>query len=101
MARHIIVWDNVTNRYVNTGVPVGGGGGGGFTDEDFDVGGGGQTLFQLAADIDGSQTIDVFINGRLQREGGSFDYTRDATNDRINTTFTVPENAWVRVRIHD
>lgn len=71
-----------------------------FNDDDYDVGVGGATDFVSTSDITLTNQIDVYINGRLQREGASNDYTRDETLDKIVFNFTVPENAWVRLRVY-
>ena len=71
-----------------------------FSVADFDVGAGGATDFALGEDINSTQFIEVHVNGREQREGGSNDWTRDITNDKIIFNFTVPENAWVRIRVY-
>jgi len=71
-----------------------------FNDDDYDVGVGGATDFVSSNDITLTNQLDVYINGRLQREGVSNDYTRDAALDKIVFNFTVPENAWVRLRVY-
>lgn len=71
-----------------------------FNDDDFDVSAGGQTEFTSTSDITTTNDVDVYVNGRLQREGVSNDYTRDAALDKITFNYTVPENAWVRLRVY-
>jgi len=71
-----------------------------FSEDDFDVGAGGQTDFTSSYDITSTNKVDVYLNGRLEREGASNDYTRDAALNKIIFNFTIPENAWVRVRVY-
>jgi len=68
--------------------------------EEFSVGAGGQTLFQLTTDIDATQKIDVSVNGRLKREGASHDYQRDAANNRIDFNYSVLEDGYVYIVIY-
>lgn len=70
-----------------------------FTDYDFDVGSGGATVFNLGVTFS-TQKLDVYINGRLAREGSGNDFTRNGAGQTITTTFTVPQNGWVRVRLY-
>lgn len=65
----------------------------------YDVGVGGQSVFS-ATGLTAEQTVDVWVNGRLVREGGSNDYARDIGNEEIDFNYTVPENAHVRIRLH-
>lgn len=69
-----------------------------FTDEDFDIASP-ASFVQLAANIEATTLIDVYINGVLTREGLSQAWTRDTTLDRILFNNAVQENAWVRVRM--
>jgi hypothetical protein len=69
-------------------------------DQNYDVGGGGQTEFITTQSFTVSSQIDVWVNGRLQRELAGNDYTRNAALSKITFTYTVPENAWVRIRIY-
>ena len=64
---------------------------------DYEVGAGGQTDFVVPESLVG-QTVDVFVNGILQRQGASYDYTVEGT-DTIQFKFTVAEDAWVSVRV--
>ena len=64
------------------------------------VGGGGQSIF-AAGGLTATQLVDVWINGRIMREGGSHDYIRDEANDEIEFNYTVPEYANVRIRLHN
>lgn len=101
MAQKIVVYDTSTREMVATTTTIDAIGGG-FTDVDFDVSAGGQTVFSVAgtADITASNKVDVFVNGRLSREGASYDFTRNASNDTITTSYTVPQDTWVRVRVY-
>ena len=97
MADRYLIVDDTTGKY-KRGATVGGGGGS-YVDEDFDVGVGGVSFVNLVADISPTSVIDVFINGVLKRECGSYDWTRDNALNKITFTFTVPEFAWIRVRV--
>ena len=94
MADRYLLVDDVTNRQKRGGAV------GGFTDQDFDVGGGGQTTFLSGTSFSGGTKIDVIRNGTLMREGGSFDYTRNTGTSQIIFNYTVLQNAWVRIRIY-
>jgi hypothetical protein len=93
MADFLLVVDSVTGkRKARTS--------GSFTDYDFDVGIGGQTVFSVGEDVTAGTKLDMFWNGRLLREGGSYDYTRDNTADTLTSLVTIPQNAWVRIRVY-
>jgi hypothetical protein len=68
-------------------------------DQNFDVGAGGQANFVVTRVFDANSTIDVSVNGKLLREGSSYDYVRNVGLNRIEATFTVPQNAWVKIRV--
>lgn len=70
-----------------------------FTDEEFVVGGGGQTQFTLASTIDGSTKIDVYSNGVRRREGSGNSWERNLSPARIDFSESQPENAWILVRV--
>jgi DNA gyrase/topoisomerase IV subunit B len=71
------------------------------TDQDYDVTNpSGQTDFVTTYDFENSNYIDVFVNGIKQREGGGHDYTRNAATNTITFTYTIPQNAWVQIRIY-
>ena len=71
-----------------------------FVDLDYDVGAGGQVNFVVSQAFTALSKIDVFINGRKNREGASHDYTRNTALNRIEFKYTVPENAWVEIRVY-
>lgn len=73
---------------------------GGFTDNDFDVGGGGQTTFTIPGGLTVQTKVDVLRNGQLMREGASRDYQRNTGTGQIIFTYTVPQNSWIRVRVY-
>ena len=68
-------------------------------DQDYDVGVGGQSEFVVTAPITIGAKIDVFVNGQKKREGASYDYTRDVGNNKIIFGATIPQNAWVQIRV--
>ena len=70
----------------------------GFIDENFTVSGSEQSQFNLSTDIDADHAIDVEVDGRGQLENTN--WTRDTTNNRINTDSAVNIGSWVRVRIY-
>ena len=74
--------------------------GGSVVFENFDVGAGGQSEFQLASNISSNQIIDVHINGRRQREGDGYSWERDSDLDKIIFSETIPEGSWVEVALH-
>lgn len=70
----------------------------GFTDFDEVVSGAAKVTFQLAVDIDGTHTIDVWVDGRMQRESAA--WTRDASLNQFTFTEQVEIGQWVRARVH-
>jgi hypothetical protein len=97
MADRYVVVDDTTGKYKRGGA-VGGGGSASYSDEDFDVGGGGQTNFTTSGTVGALTKIDVYINGVLKREGSTQDWQRNTGLNRIEFNFTVLANAWVRIR---
>lgn len=66
---------------------------------DFDVGVGGQSQFTIGI-ITASTYIEVLVNGVANREGATFDYQRTVASSRIDFNFTVPQDAWVRIKVY-
>lgn len=97
MATRYLVINDVTGTRA-AGGPVGSSGG--FSDQDYDVGGGGRTTFTTAASFTSGSVIDVFRNGVLVREGALNEYTRNAGTSQIIFNYTVGQNGWVRIRIY-
>lgn len=96
MADRYLIIDDVTGRQKRGGAagiiasePV---------DQDFDIGAGGVTQVVLSSAITSLQKIDVFVNGMMEREGATYDWQKDVANTKITFNYTVPQNAWVRVR---
>lgn len=72
-----------------------------FVDFNFDVGAGGQTDFVVTSGLITSvNAIDVSWNGQGLREGAAQGFTRDVVNNKIVITQTLPQGAWVRVRVY-
>jgi len=70
-------------------------------DSNFNVGVGGQANFTVSSGtFAGGTRIEVFQNGVKKREGSGQDYVRNVSLQRIEFTYTVPQNAWVLVRLH-
>lgn len=90
-----VKYDTTEKKFIATSAAPGG-----FTDEHFDTGAGDVTEVQLVATIQVGTKIDVGINGKDLREGVTHDWTRDVGNKKILFNFIVPQNAWVKVRIH-
>lgn len=70
---------------------------------DFDVASDeGQTQFEIAPGfMTGSSYVEVLVNGRGEmREGAEHDFERDAGNNLITFNYTVPKQAWVRVKVY-
>jgi hypothetical protein len=102
----IVVYDEATGKVVASNTDIGdvgsGGGSGSFIEAEFnfDVGAGGQSVFSVDPTPIAAETeIDVWINGRLMREGASDDYQRDTGNNEIEFNYTVDEDAWVFIRV--
>lgn len=57
-----------------------------------------QTEFVADIDLTVAHTIDVFVDGRKMREGASFDYTKDLTNDKIVFNTGLIAGQWVQLR---
>lgn len=68
--------------------------------EEFEVGGGGQTNFTVTEPFTSSTRVVVEENGLERREGASYDFTRNVALNRIEFNYTVPQYAWVRVRVY-
>lgn len=99
MAQKIVVFDDTTGKTSASTTTIGAVGGG-FTDNDFDVGVGGQSLFLIASGFTAGQKIDVWVNGRKQREGATYDFVRNVGPKTITLNYTIPQNAWVSIRIY-
>jgi hypothetical protein len=68
----------------------------------YDVGAGGQTQFVMTSGtIEATNKLEVFENGIVKREGSSYDFERNTGSNAIDFTYTVPENAWVLVKVYD
>lgn len=97
MADRYLIIDDVTGKKKRGGaigagsVPV---------DEDFDIGGGGAVEVVLANTISAPQKIDVMRNGQMLREGPTADWQRDVILNKITFNYTIPQNAWIRVRLY-
>lgn len=70
-----------------------------WTDESFDVGVGGVTTVTLASTITAFTNIDVMVNGVRRREGAGNTWVRNITPARIDFAETIPQTAWILVRI--
>ncbi len=69
-----------------------------FTDVEFDSTG--QTQFTLTGQtITATTKIDVSVNGVQRREGATNTWARNLSPARIDFNETIPQNAWVLVRI--
>ncbi len=102
MAHYVATIDEVTGKIKKTEVTLADLGGSGEveTNDDFDVGVGGQSTFVMATGtVTADSIVDVYVNGRLMREGLTYDFSRNAANNQVVFNYTVPESAWVRVRI--
>lgn len=88
-------FDTVTGKLKATSVAPGG-----FVSEAFDIGVGGASFVQLTAIIDADQTIEVSINGVDKREGATNDWTRDVGNQKILFNYTIPQNAYIKVKVY-
>ena len=88
----VVYFDTVTGKIKggnNPGVP---------TITDFDVGIGGQSQFIIGT-ITSQTYIEVLVNGVELREGATYDYERNVGSSRIDMNYTVPQNAWVRIKV--
>lgn len=72
---------------------------GGFVDQDFDSTGQVNFVCTTTFGAVGVTPIDVWLNGRKQREGALYDFTRNTSLNRIEFTSTIPALAWVQIRI--
>lgn len=59
---------------------------------------GGNSKFDCSG-LTSNSSIDVFVNGKLKREGSSYDYTRDIPNSKIVFNYVLVLDSWVRLRI--
>jgi hypothetical protein len=95
VADKLLLVDDSTGRFKRGGTPFSAP-----VDEDFDIGIGGADEVQLVTPISPTNKIDVYVNGKLLREGASFDFVRNHDDEKIEFNYTIPQNAWVRVRIY-
>jgi len=58
-----------------------------------------QRQFNCVTDFVDGTYIEVLVNGIEVREGASYSWTRDSANNRITMQETLPNNAWVRVKL--
>lgn len=93
MALKTVKYDDSTGKFQTAPDPVAG------VDQYFDVGIGGQTIFNVTQTFTLGSVIDVWVNGVKYREGASYDWQRSVGPNTITFTFTVPQNAWVQVRV--
>lgn len=70
------------------------------TFEDFDVGGGGAVDFVSANVFTSLTNVDVYVNGQLMREGATFDFQRNVGLQKMTFATTVPQGAWVRIKLY-
>lgn len=75
----------------------------GETFDDFDVTNpAGQTQFVCSTGtVNAVNKIEVWQNGIYLREGASYDWERNESQNAIDFNYTVPQNAWVRVKIQE
>lgn len=97
MAQFIVLFDPEKQAFVRSDETIQSITGSEYNAYNYEVGPGGQTDFVVPESLVG-QTVDVFVNGILQRQGASYDYIVSGT-DTIQFSFTIPENAWVSVRV--
>lgn len=72
---------------------------GGFVDQDFDSTGQVNFVCTNTFGALGVTPIDIWVNGRKQREGALNDFTRNTSLNRIEFNNTILANAWVQIRI--
>lgn len=58
------------------------------------------TEVTLTSTFSVSTKIEVFLNGVLQREGASHSWQRSVAPKKILFNFTVPQNAWILVKVY-
>ena len=96
MADKQLLVDDVTGKFKKGGTPSGLAP----EDQEFDVGVGGQSQFVLSNTFDAGTTIDVYIGLRgPHREGATDDFQRNVPSNRIDFNYTVPEGAYVMIRL--
>lgn len=72
---------------------------GGFDENrEFFSGDGVTTQFTMVAGLVASDVLDVYVNGLIQREGASFDYTTDFVNDRVEFNTAPLSGATIMLR---
>ena len=99
MTQYIVLFDDATQEFKRSIETIQSVSGSDYNVYDSEVGAGGQSVFTVAESLI-DRTIDIFVNGILQREGASNDYTvTNASGGEITFTYTVPENAWVSIRV--
>ena len=96
MATRYVTVDDVTGRFKRGNLAAAGATP---IDQDYDVGGGGQANFTVTQTFSAPSLIDVSVNGIIQREGSSYDFQRNTSLNRLEFNYTIPQNAWVRIRV--
>lgn len=67
---------------------------------DFDVGVGGQIQFTIGT-VATSTYIEAQVNGAERREGALNDWVRvNGAPGRVDFNVSVPQNAWVRIKVY-
>jgi len=94
MALFLVQFDDATGKTKKgpQGAPVS------LVDESFDTVAS-QSSFSVVEDFSATQVLDVYVDGTLQREGASNDYTRDAVANTIGFATAVQSGSWVLVRV--
>jgi hypothetical protein len=88
--------EETTGKYHRGAAP----GTGEFVDQDYDIGVGGQVNFVVTQTFTALSKIDVWVNGRKQRPGATYDFDRNVSLNRIEFTYTVQQYSWVEIRVH-
>lgn len=91
-------YDSDSNRWRLLGVQGGSAGATPSEDREFFTGNASTTQFTMAAGLLATDILDVFVNGVIQREGGSFDYTVDLANDRVDFNSAPSSGATIMLR---
>lgn len=67
---------------------------------DFDVASPQTEFTGIAALVAADQRVDVLVNGKELREGATHDFQRDVGATKIVFNYSIPQSAWVRVRVY-
>jgi len=93
MTQYAVVWDTDKSRLVALTSSTA------FSDSHA-IAAASQTNFDTITNIGSTDIIDVWVDGRLKREGASNDYERNTGTNQIVFNSGLSAGSWVKIRVH-